>query len=187
MIVHLFWHVYVHLTEQHSSRRAAFWSWLPLRMRKETIQPSASILVESMRDIGYTFDAAIADLIDNSIAAGAKTIDIFGQPTGNSYAIGIVDDGHGMTESELFAAMRFGSRDPRSARAQKDLGRFGLGLKTATFSQCRRFTVISRTNAETSAAIWDLDTVRQQNEWKYSFRTALTICPGSTNSVTRVR
>ena len=87
---------------------------------QETIQPSASILVESMRDIGYTFEAAIADMIDNSITAGAETIDIFGQPTGNSYAIGIVDDGHGMTEAELFEAMRFASRD-RDLRERKKI------------------------------------------------------------------
>ena len=79
--------------------------------------------------------------------------------------IGIVDDGAGMTEPELLEAMRPGSRSPLEERAATDLGRFGLGLKTASFSQCRRMVVVTRRNGATSCAVWDLDTVAARDRW----------------------
>lgn len=127
--------------------------------------PKASILIESMRDIGYGLETALADVVDNSITAGATIIHIHVDTGGPTVRIGIVDDGKGMSRDELIEAMRLGSRHPHEERAVRDLGRFGLGLKTASFSQCRRLTVVVRKAAVTSVAIWDLDHVAQENSW----------------------
>ena len=99
--------------------------------------------MQSLRAVGYTIQAALADLIDNSLAAGARTVAMDFNAAAAGY-VATVDDGGGMDEATLIAAMRFGSRDPREARSGVDLGRFGLGLKTASLSQCRRFTVVSQ-------------------------------------------
>ena len=82
-----------------------------------------------MRAIGYSLNTALADLVDNCIVAGAKTIQIFSTPDTADLKVGILDDGVGMTEEELLEAMRLGTRSPLEARAQSDLGRFGLGLE----------------------------------------------------------
>ncbi|SFK64871.1 Histidine kinase-, DNA gyrase B-, and HSP90-like ATPase [Nitrosomonas aestuarii] len=135
-------------------------------MHEKVLSPHAASLSQSMRDLGYSLEAAIADLIDNSITARAENINIlFDISTEESSSLAIIDDGCGMDEVELFEAMRLGSRDPRESRDTDDLGRFGLGLKTASFSQCRSLTVVSRKNNITSAAIWDLDTLTERNSW----------------------
>lgn len=135
------------------------------RVRGTRVPPNAAALVESMRDIGYSLDTALADLIDNSITAGASHIDIMFEADPSSPALAVIDDGCGMCPEELIDAMRPGSRSPREERAAGDLGRFGLGLKTASFSQCRCLTVITRKDGVTSAARWDLDFVEQANDW----------------------
>ncbi len=132
-------------------------------MRTIEASPRASLLIESMRDIGYTLETALADVVDNSITAGASTIKLFADS--EDLRIGILDDGEGMTEGELLEAMRPGSRSPLSERRSTDLGRFGLGLKTASFSQCRRLSVVTRRNGITSAAQWDLDHVAATDRW----------------------
>jgi hypothetical protein len=121
------------------------------------------MLIESMRDVGYSLDTALADIIDNSITAGASSIRLFVDT--DACRIGILDDGRGMTEGELIEAMRPGSRSPLDERPRSDLGRFGLGLKTASFSQCRTLTVVSRQDGTTSVAQWDLDHVVRTNCW----------------------
>lgn len=118
-----------------------------------------------MRDIGYSLETALADVVDNSITAGARDVHILVDTTSPDVAIGVVDDGHGMTEEELIEAMRLGSRSPLAPRKTRDLGRFGLGLKTASFSQCRRLTVVARRKGTTAVATWDLDLVATRNEW----------------------
>lgn len=127
--------------------------------------PKASLLIESMRDIGYSLETALADVVDNSITAGAKTIHIHVDTAGSEVWIGILDDGSGMTRTELLDSMRLGSRHPQEQRNRHDLGRFGLGLKTASFSQCRRLTVVARKGRVTNAAIWDLDHVAREEKW----------------------
>jgi hypothetical protein len=124
----------------------------------DEIPPDASAMVESMRAHGYTLATAIADLIDNSIAASCCNVWLRFEWAGNSSWISVTDDGGGMPEEALVNAMRLGSRSPREQRDESDLGRFGLGLKTASFSQARRLTVISRTRSggETLRR-WDLD------------------------------
>lgn len=128
------------------------------------LDPEPSILIESLRDIGYSFNSALADIVDNSITANASEILILAIP-GDDFRIGIIDNGNGLSRDELRHAMRLGSTDPRQERALNDLGRFGLGLKTASFSQCRRLTVVSRKERNTAAFIWDLDLVVEQNAW----------------------
>ncbi len=117
-----------------------------------------------MRAIGYDAPSAVADLIDNSITARASNVHVLFQP-GKASALAIVDNGEGMDLDELALAMRHGSRNPREARAANDLGRFGLGLKTASLSQCRRLTVVTRRNGRTSGMVWDLDNVAEHQDW----------------------
>lgn len=134
-------------------------------MRTVNIAPKASMLIESMRDLGYSLATALADVVDNSITAGATTIHLFADICGSESKIGILDNGKGMSEADLIEAMRPGSKNPLEERHPSDLGRFGLGLKTASFSQCRRLTVVTRQEACTSSAVWDLDHVAETDEW----------------------
>lgn len=128
-------------------------------------RPDASALIESMRDIGYSIETALADIVDNSITAKADQIDIQFEFFGSQPCIGIIDNGIGMSRDELLNAMRPGSQNPLESRNKGDLGRFGLGLKTASFSQCRVLTVVSRKDGVTSCARWNLDFVADQNDW----------------------
>ncbi len=134
-------------------------------MKKTPLLPRASLLTEAMRDIGYSLEAAVADIIDNSITAMATKVDIWFDFDAEEPALGIVDNGSGMNCDELMEAMRYGSVHPRSKRAADDLGRFGLGLKTASLSQCRCLTVVSRKNGVYAGIVWDLDTVSEHDEW----------------------
>lgn len=134
-------------------------------MKYERVAPRAAMLIESMRDLGYSLKTALADIIDNSVTAKARSVRLFADTGNKDCRIAIVDDGNGMDEAELLAAMRPGTRSPLDLRHSSDLGRFGLGLKTASFSQCRRLTVISRKNGETCSAIWDLDDVVKADDW----------------------
>ena len=133
-------------------------------MENFTLIPNAPILIESTRSIGYTFEAALADIIDNSIAKNAKRIDINFDSYGSPFVY-ILDDGDGMTFEELKNAMRYGSKSSLDERDKDDLGRFGLGMKTASLSQCRKFTVFTKKEGQISGATWDLDYVIANNEW----------------------
>jgi len=113
-------------------------------------------MLESLRGLGYSTATALADLIDNSISAGASEVRVDFHWEQAASSISILDDGRGMDDSELEAAMRLGAINPLSARAASDLGRFGMGLKTASFSQCRRLTVASTKVGATSCLRWDL-------------------------------
>ncbi len=127
-------------------------------MNKRYCPPAPSCILESLRGLGYTLSTALADLIDNSIAAAATLVDVEIHSEGGERWISLTDDGHGMDDAGLEAAMRLGARDPRAERAANDLGRFGLGLKTASFSQGRRLTVASkRFGGAVSCLRWDLD------------------------------
>lgn len=148
-------------------------------VRTVRTDPLASVLIEGMRDIGYRLETALADVIDNSITARASTIRIFAETDNGTASIGVLDDGDGMSENELIAAMRVGSRSPRETRDPSDLGRFGLGLKTASFSQCRRLTVVSRKGGATAAARWDLDRVVRSNEWQLEVAVDVRAIPWS--------
>src|ERR1017187_9200800 len=136
----------------------------PMHNEGRVLPPAASMLMQSLRSVGYTTATALADVIDNSIAADARTIRISFTPTPVPY-VAIVDDGAGMDESALVSAMRFGSRDPRDVRTGMDLGRFGLGLKTASLSQCRCLTVVTMKDRHLSLCRWNLGTCESRGEW----------------------
>lgn len=129
------------------------------------IAPSAARLTGSLRDIGYDFPTAVADLVDNSVTAGATRINIYTQFEPHSSYVLISDDGRGMNDIELIEALRFGSRRTYD---QNELGRFGLGLKTGSFSQCRRLTVVTRRTPKRVAIkvrTLDLNRVTRTDRW----------------------
>jgi hypothetical protein len=131
------------------------------------VSPSPASLIQSLRDIGYSIQTAIADIIDNSITAHAGQIEIrFSWNFGDSW-LAIIDDGNGMTHEELVNAMRFGSNSPLEIRTGNDLGRFGLGMKTASFSQCRHLIVLSKKKKQISCCEWDLDSISKSktSDW----------------------
>ncbi len=134
-------------------------------MKELHLPPRAAALSESMRDLGYSLEAAVADIIDNSITARASKVDILVDAFETGASLAIIDDGKGMNEEELVRAMRHGSQNPRTPRSKDDLGRFGLGLKTASFSQCTVLTVISSRNGKRVGAVWDLKLVTQRDDW----------------------
>ena len=127
--------------------------------------PEAASMIETFRAIGYSLETAVADIIDNSITACAKQVTIQRYWDGGKSIITIKDNGCGMSNEELINAMRPGAQNPLIERDEKDLGRFGLGLKTASFSQCRKLTVISKKDDETSYWTWDLDYVAECKQW----------------------
>ena len=139
--------------------------------------PHAASLIESLRDIGYSPETALADIIDNAITAKADHVEILSETAIDEPCVAILDDGQGMTELELVEAMRPGTRNPLEDRDMRDLGRFGLGLKSASFSQCRRLTVLTRRDGVTSGATWDLDNVARSNEWRIEMRDDISEVP----------
>ena len=133
--------------------------------RTYEVAPSAGRLTESLRDIGYDFHTAVADLVDNSIAAGCTRIDVDIEFSGNDSWVMVADDGCGMSAGVLLEALRFGTR---RSYARNELGRNGLGLKTAPLSQCRRLTVVTRKsihNRVITRRTLDLDIVRDSDSW----------------------
>lgn len=133
-------------------------------MKSIELPPFAPTLMESTRAIGYSIESAIADIIDNSVAALSDRVDIDFFPIGESY-ISILDNGVGMTKEELIVAMQYGSRSPLDTRSENDLGRYGLGMKTASLSQCRILTVLTRKNSVLSGAQWNLNHIKSTQEW----------------------
>ena len=128
-------------------------------------KPTADVLMSSMRSIGYSFEAAVADIIDNSISVKANFIEIRFPVDPSELFVAVCDNGSGMSENELFDAMKYGSAMKRENRSEDDLGRFGLGLKAASLSQCRKLTVVSKKDDAISACIWDLDVVEETKDW----------------------
>jgi len=128
------------------------------------IPPPAGRLIESLRDTGYTFTTAVADIVDNSVSAEADTISVkLSIERGSRPVLWIADDGQGMNDDELIKAMTYGSPKRPS---QKSLGKFGMGLKTASTSFCRKLTVISRSNGQLHLYQWDLDVIIVEGVWR---------------------
>lgn len=131
----------------------------------ELLEPNADELAEALRAFGYDLPTALADLVDNSIAAGARRVRIAYSSDPGSAWLAVIDDGHGMDRVKLREAMRF-ARNPAEKRSADDLGRFGLGLKTASLAQARALTVLTRTNSgELTGMTWDLDHVKRHRQW----------------------
>jgi hypothetical protein len=132
----------------------------------DIIRPEPESFLQSARSFGYNVETAIADLIDNSITAQASVVKITYDIDDYTSYVRIEDNGRGMDEKGLVCAMKIGSFNPIDSRDENDLGRFGLGLKTASFSQCRRFTVKTRTNNSTEfVRCWDLDFIADKKDW----------------------
>tara|TARA_B100000676_G_scaffold29631_1_gene27726 strand:+ start:305 stop:1843 length:1539 start_codon:yes stop_codon:yes gene_type:complete len=142
-------------------------------------------LVESLKSLAYTPPNAFCDIIDNSIKASSNNIWIECLPDQSS--ISIRDDGDGMTEKELIDAMSIFNIDPRDPRSKDDLGRFGLGMKTASLSICNKFTVASKSKQDlnSSALIFDVDDI-EKNQYKFSYLTALNYNPLYVKDFTKV-
>src|SRR3984957_18939262 len=128
--------------------------------------PSAKRLINSLRDMGYDFLQAIADIMDNSIEAGATVVAIDVEFDGDDSWVRIADNGKGMKPDQVREAMRYGAERDYN---EDDLGKFGLGLKTASMSQCQCLSVASRWNpdrADIAAYSWDLEHIEKTNKWE---------------------
>ena len=122
--------------------------------------PHAGAMLEALRGLGYSTAAALADIVDNSISAGATEVRIHFVWAGEASRMTVLDNGRGMDDADLERAMTLGDKNPLTARAENDLGRFGMGLKTASFSQCRRLAVASPTGGNARCWLrWDLGAV----------------------------
>lgn len=136
-------------------------------IEKTSAIPAPASMIETFRAIGYSLEAAIADIIDNSISAGANNTYVNSLWKGGDSTITIFDDGCGMNSEELIEAMRPGAKHPLDDRNDTDLGRFGLGLKTSSFSQCRMLTVLSKKKGYSPVYwTWDLDYVNYSHKWE---------------------
>ncbi len=138
----------------------------------ELTLPNPKNLIHALRDIGYSLETALADIIDNSITAQASEVQIYISFQMQDSYIAIVDNGTGMNAEELRNAMSLGSFDPLLEREHKDLGRFGLGLKTASFSQSSKLTVVSKQNDAINARCWDLEHVSNTKKWEVAVYNA---------------
>lgn len=135
----------------------------------EIVIPEPSRLLEGLRDTGYDFNTAVADIVDNSIAADAEHVRITAYMTiDQGIRLSVADDGIGMDRGGLVSAMKYGAP---AREGKHSLGKFGLGLKTASTSCCRRLKVISRSdaNAQPLCAVWDLDYIASEGNWVLRF------------------
>ncbi|WP_174933666.1 ATP-binding protein [Burkholderia lata] len=124
-----------------------------------SIPPDSGKITDALARIGYKLEEAVADIADNSLDASASNILIRIVHDGSDIRrIVIADDGYGMSRDALIAAMKFGSSRNRS---ETELGKFGMGLKTAAFSQGRSLSVISRQSKVTNACRWTAASISQ--------------------------
>lgn len=128
-----------------------------MRGKTRNAPPRAGAMLEALRGLGYSTAAALADIIDNSASAEATEVRVNFAWAGTASRVSVLDDGRGMDDAELESAMRLGDKSPLETRAPEDLGRFGMGLKTASFSQCRRLTLASVKAGARACLRWDLD------------------------------
>lgn len=136
-------------------------------IKAEIAKPNPKSTINSYRSFGYNISTAIADIIDNSISARANEIRLDYKWKGQDSFISISDNGIGMNKEELVLAMTPGSKDPEEERSQNDLGRFGMGLKSASFSQCKRLTCVTKKEKfVTLKRCWDIDFINRENEWQ---------------------
>lgn len=137
-------------------------------IQSEVADPNPEYLIKSIAEQGYSLESSLADLMDNSISANANKIEVLVKMEEEPFTLFIADNGNGMEEEELKASMQFPSNSPEVERNVFDLGRFGLGMKTASFSQTRCFTVLSRKKgAKTfSGRTWDVNYLKQVGKWR---------------------
>ena len=130
----------------------------------EGATPNPEYLIKSIAEQGYNLETSLADLMDNSISSKADKIEVIINMDNEPFRLFLSDNGEGMTENELSSNMQFPSNSPENNRTNCDLGRFGLGMKTASFSQTRKFTVLSRKKGEENYAgrTWDVDFLKKR-------------------------
>ena len=129
--------------------------------------PSPKSLIKTLMRVGYDFNMAVGDIVDNSISADAKNIRIFAALDPQNPTFSIYDDGWGMSEKELYENMKLAAKDPSLERDENDLGRFGSGMKTASFSQARKLIVISKKKgSKICGAYWDIDEIESSDSWE---------------------
>ncbi len=129
-------------------------------------RPNPQYLIKSIAEQGYSLETAFADLIDNSISAEANNIEILTDTT-SGFMVFITDNGIGMTKEQLIESLSIPSSDLDNEREVKDLGRFGLGLKTASFSQTRNLTVLSKKEGDKkyNGFLWDVEYLKKTEDW----------------------
>ncbi len=133
----------------------------------DQIAPRPQATIEAIRSIGYSFATAIADIVDNSLPVNASLVEVLVYADGKNSWCAVIDDGDGMSEEELREAMRLGSGGSTRIRKESDLGRFGIGLKSAGFSQARVVSVFSkRSGMSTSIRVWDIDHLGKSEDWE---------------------
>lgn len=134
----------------------------------EKATPSPEYLIKSIAEQGYSLESSLGDLIDNSVSADADRIEILIDTESLPFTLFLADNGKGMNEDQLKKNMHFPSSSIDNIRDNNDLGRFGLGMKTASFAQTRKFTVISKTQGKDvySGRTWDVDYLKQVNDWR---------------------
>ena len=137
-------------------------------VKYDSATPFAEYLIKSIAEQGYSLETSLADLIDNSVTAGAKRVEILIDTNNAPFTLFLADDGSGMSEEALKRCMQFPSASLETDRHTNDLGRFGLGMKTASFAQTRKLTVISRAGKDQkySARTWDVDYLKKKQEWR---------------------
>lgn len=138
-----------------------------INFKSEDASPNPEYLIKSIAEQGYSLETSLADLMDNSISAKADKIEVLIDTDSEPFKLFLADNGQGMTEKELSQNMQFPSNSPEDSRSNSDLGRFGLGMKTASFSQTRKFTVLSKKKGEKKyhGRTWDVDFLKA-NGWK---------------------
>ena len=140
-------------------------------MREISVPSRRGAMLESLRAIGYSFEAALADIVDNSIAALSTAVDIQFRPHPRAY-VAVIDDGFGMTGDELVEAMRHGGRGPSVGREGQGSRSFRLGPQTTSLSQCRRLTVATLKDQTLSGATWNLDRIEETGDWTLGLLSA---------------
>lgn len=143
-----------------------------IKIQTEDVTPNPEFLIKAISEQGYTLEAALADLIDNSISAKASKVEVLFRTDEAPFTLYIADDGIGMDEESLKLNMRFPSKSLEDNRSKKDLGRFGLGMKTASFSQSRKFTVLSRIKGSEQfcGRTWDVSLLKD-GKWRIQVNT----------------
>jgi hypothetical protein len=144
----------------------------PPKIKSEEAYPNPEYLIKSIAEQGYSLETSLADLMDNSISAKANRIEVLIDTEFEPFKLFLADNGDGMSDRELSDNMQFPSKSPEDTRSNSDLGRFGLGMKTASFSQTRKFTVLSKKKDDKkySGRTWDVNYLKS-NGWKIIVNT----------------
>lgn len=139
----------------------------------EVADPNPEYLIKSISEQGYSLESSLADLMDNSVSANADKIEVLIKMEQEPFTLFIADNGVGMDEETLKASMQFPSNSPEEKRNSFDLGRFGLGMKTASFSQTRCFTVLSRKKGTSKyyGRTWDVEYLKTIGKWRLLVNT----------------